>query len=78
MPAPSKPAEQSSTSVAQSRFTVALPREVGDDIDKLGAKLSDAVFAASGLRIEISRPDVIKAIVKTALAVQTEDSAETA
>lgn len=69
-------ASRTESSVAQGRFTVALPKEVGDKLDVLGKSISDAVFVAAGVRVEISRPQVISSLVETALAVQAEQASE--
>lgn len=66
------------TSVAQGRFTVQLPAELGKTLDRIGATMSDAVFQVAGVRVEMSRPQVIASLVATAEAVQAEQASEAA
>lgn len=65
------------TSAAQGRFTVQLSSETGKELDTIGERMGEAVFKAAGVRVELSRPDVIRSLVATAKAVQAEQDAET-
>lgn len=55
-------------STAQSaRFTVALPKDVGESIDKLAAKLSESMRQQHGIGVELSRAQVVTSVVTSAL-----------
>lgn len=53
---------------AQKRFVVSLPAEVGTQVDEVGAKLAKALQAETGIAFELSRAQIIQALVRQALA----------
>lgn len=53
--------------VAQNRVVVSLPKEVGDQLDKLGLQVSAVVERETGVPIDLTRAQVVQAIVKGAL-----------
>lgn len=57
-----------SESATQTRFTVALPKDVGVQIDALAAKMAAAMQAQYGIGVELSRAQVVTSVVKSALA----------
>lgn len=63
-------AAKSESSNAQGRFVVSLPKEVGEQIDKLGAKIATAVTEQTGATVEITRAQVVQGLVKSALSQQ--------
>lgn len=77
MPAGTTAAAAASTdtaSPAQGRFVVSLPKEVGAQIDAVGAKLKAALEKETGIGFELSRAQIVQALVRQALA--TENGAE--
>lgn len=68
------------TSVAQTRFTVALPKDVGAQIDALSAKMAAQMQSQFGVGVELSRAQVVTSLVTSALTTfeQMEAAAETA
>lgn len=64
------------TSVAQGRFTVAIPAEVATQIDQVGHNLAEAVRKQTGVGVELSRAQIVTALVKSALAAQAEAAAK--
>lgn len=69
-------AKTDTTSDAQGRFTVALPKEVGPLVDRVGERIAKAVAKETGVTIELSRAQVVQSLVKSALAAA--ETAETA
>lgn len=57
-----------STSTAQNRFVVSLPKEIGEQIDRVGAKLAAALHKETGIGFELSRAQIVQALVRQALA----------
>lgn len=55
-------------SPAQGRFVVSLPKEVGAQIDAVGAKLKAALEKETGIGFELSRAQIVQALVRQALA----------
>jgi hypothetical protein len=55
------------TSEAQGRFVVSLPKEVGAQIDDVAEKLSRAMEAEAGIAFALSRAQVVQALVRQAL-----------
>lgn len=79
MPAPKgNTGATTATSTAQGRFTIQLPGDLGARLDAIGKTMSDSVFVAARVRVDISRPDVIKSLVATYEAVTAEAAAEAA
>jgi hypothetical protein len=54
-------------SVAQGRFTVALPRDVGDQIDALAVKMAETMRQQYGIGVQLSRAQVVQSLVTSAL-----------
>jgi hypothetical protein len=63
-------------SPANTRFVVSLPKDVGEMIDEVGAKLSEAFMGETGIAFELSRAQIVQALVRQALKAQ-EDGADT-
>jgi hypothetical protein len=64
------------TTEAKGRFVVSLPKDVGEMIDSVGAKLSEAFMGETGIAFELSRAQIVQALVRQALKAQ-EDGADT-
>lgn len=60
-------AEKDTTKVAQARFVVSLPAEVGLQIDEVGAKLRAALERETGIGFEMSRAQIVQALVRQQL-----------
>lgn len=73
----SKSSTQSS-STAQNRFVVSLPKEVGEQIDALSKRLADQMRQQHGIGVEMSRAQVVQSLVSSALASLDEAKQETA
>jgi hypothetical protein len=56
------------TTAAQGRFVVALPREVGDQIDAVATRMSTEMQKRFGVPVQMSRAQVVGALVTGALA----------
>ena len=54
--------------VSRNRFVVSLPNDLGDKLDKAGAKIAAAVQKEAGISVELSRAQVIQSLVQSALA----------
>lgn len=79
MPQPSsRTAGQTSTSPAQSRVTVQLPKDTADALDRIGKLMSDDVFKHAKVRIDIARPDVVRSLAQTYESIRAEADAESA
>lgn len=64
-------AEKASTDTAktaQNRFVVSLPKDVGEQIDEVGAKISASLQTETGIAFELSRAQIVQALVRQALA----------
>lgn len=59
-------AETDTTSAAQGRFTVAIPKELGEIIDKIGKDITAAVAKATGVEFELTRAQVVQSLIKSA------------
>lgn len=55
-------------SAAQGRFVVSLPKDIGEQIDRVGAKLAAALQKETGIGFELSRAQIVQALVRQALA----------
>jgi hypothetical protein len=53
---------------AQGRFVVALPREVGDQIDAVASRMAAEMQKRFGVPVQMSRAQVVGALVTGALA----------
>lgn len=60
-------AQTDTAAPAQSRFVVSLPSDVGELIDQVGARLSAAFQAETGIGFELSRAQIVQALVRQAL-----------
>lgn len=56
-----------STSATQTRFTVALPKDVGAQIDALAARMAESMRKQYGIGVELSRAQVVTSVVQSAL-----------
>lgn len=82
MPQARSTSVDSESTTQAARFTVALPKDVGKQIDKLAAKMSEQMRKQYGIGVELSRGQVVTAVVQSALqtfadteAAQTVDAA---
>lgn len=67
------------TSGTQSaRFTVALPRDVGAQIDALAARMAESMREQYGIGVELSRAQVVTSVVQSALKTFEDVDAEQA
>lgn len=67
MPAAKTTAGQTdSTSDAQARFVVSLPKDLRDIIVEMGKRVSAKVEAETGVGIDMTPAQVVTAVVKTA------------
>lgn len=57
-----------SSSNAQGRFVVSLPKELGDVIDAIGVKLTEALRRDHGVGVELNRAQIVTSLVKSAMA----------
>lgn len=64
------------TSTAQGRFTMSLQDNVGKQLDQIGERIADAVEQASGVRIVVTRPQVVESLVKGAQAQHARKQAQ--
>ena len=71
-----KDTDKDTTSKAQNRFVVSLPADVGDMIDTVGKKLADELQKSTGVSFELSRAQIVQALVRQAL--KTNEPAEVA
>jgi hypothetical protein len=64
---------------AQGKVLVSLPRDTADDIDTLGMSIADALEKQAGIRVELSRAQIVQAITKQAVTLMDAayDAAET-
>lgn len=74
--ASSKNGGTDTTTVAQGRITVALPAEFGPVIDKLQATIGDQLFAVSGVRVELTRAQIVQSCITTAASVAADMASE--
>ena len=65
-----KKASTDTSSEARNRFVVSLPADIGEMIDTLGAKISDAMLTETGVAFEVSRAQVVQSLVRQALVDQ--------
>lgn len=56
-----------STTAAQARFVVSLPRELGTAIDLLAAMMAEQMRSQFGVGVELSRAQVVTSVVQSAL-----------
>lgn len=66
-------AEKDSATPAQGRFVVSLPADMGALIDQIGEKLAQSFEKETGVRFELSRAQIVQALVRQALN-STDDS----
>lgn len=69
-------ARMDTTSEAQGRFTVALPKGFGPLVDAVGERIGKAVAEQTGVTVELSRAQIVQSLIRSALAAA--DGAETA
>jgi hypothetical protein len=67
MPAAKTVESTEATSGTQTRFTVALPKEVGAQIDALATKMAEEMRKQFGVGVELSRGQVVTSVVQSAL-----------
>lgn len=67
MPAARTTQRADSTSSAQARFTVALPKDVGAQIDQLATEMAEQMREQFGVGVELSRGQVVTSVVQSAL-----------
>jgi len=60
-------ASTDTASEAQGRFTVALPKELGAQVDQIGQRIAAAVLAQTGTEVELSRAQIVQSLIKTAI-----------
>lgn len=60
------------TGVAQARFVVSLPKELGDQIDVVSQNLAEMLRQQTGVAVELSRAKVIESLVISALRTMNE------
>lgn len=65
------------TSEAQGRFTVALPKEFGPLVDTVGVRIGEAVAKETGVTVELSRAQIVQSLIRSALATADKAEAET-
>lgn len=68
-------AKKGETSNAQGRFVVSLPKEVGEQIDNVGEKISAQLKESTGVAFELTRAQIVQALVRQAL--DSTEAAET-
>lgn len=68
--AAAKKADTDTSSESKNRFVVSLPSDVGEMIDRVGARLSAALQAETGIGFELSRAQIVQALVRQALKDQ--------
>ncbi len=59
-----------STGAAQGRFTVSIPAELAAAIDKLIENTAETLRQATGVAVELSRPQMVESLIKSALRAQ--------
>lgn len=64
-----------SASKAQGRFVVSLPADTAELIDKVGERLQAAFQAETGIAFELSRAQIVQALVRQALKDADENGA---
>lgn len=62
-----KKAATDGTGNAQNRFVVSLPADVGEMIDRVGERLRAALEEETGIGFELSRAQIVQALVRQAL-----------
>lgn len=62
-------------SPAQKRFVVSLPLDVGHQIDAVGAKIAASLERETGVAFELSRAQIVQALVRQALNAEPADVA---
>lgn len=62
-----KKGDTDTSSNAKGRFVVSLPSDVGAQIDQVGEKLAAAVRQETGIAFELSRAQIVQALVRQAL-----------
>ncbi len=62
-----KKGKTDTASEAQARFVVSLPKEIGELIDKVGENLAQAFEKETGVAFELSRAQIVQALVRQAL-----------
>jgi hypothetical protein len=67
-------ATKDTATVAQGRFVVSLPKDVGEQIDIVAQNLAAAFERETGVAFELSRAQVVQALVRQALAGKDEPS----
>jgi hypothetical protein len=67
MPAAKQQSGGEDSNKTAARFTVALPRETGEQIDKLAKRMADAMRQQFGVGVELSRAQVVQSLVNSAL-----------
>lgn len=55
------------TTTAKARFVVSLPNEVGEQIDIVGSKIAATLEKETGVAFEMSRAQIVQALVRQAL-----------
>lgn len=75
--AETKNGKTDSATAAQNRFVVSLPAEVGGMIDEVGVKLSAAFERETGVAFELSRAQIVQALVRQALKQNDDAPADT-
>lgn len=60
-------AERIDASGAQARFVVSLPASVGDQLDSIAQRLSQTLENETGVAFELSRSQVIQALIRQTL-----------
>lgn len=60
------------TGVAQARFVVSLPKDLGDQIDVVSQNLAEMLRQQTGVAVELSRAKVIESLVISALRTMNE------
>jgi hypothetical protein len=62
------PRNTDTTTEAQGRFTVALPKEFGPLVDAVGKRIGEAVHAETGVTVDLSRAQIVQSLIRSALA----------
>ena len=52
---------------AKGRFVVSLPKDVGEQIDAVGSKLKQQLQESTGVGFDLSRAQIVQALVRQAL-----------
>lgn len=62
---------------AKGRFVVSLPKDVGEQIDAVGKKIKQQLLQSTGVGFDMSRAQIVQALVRQALDHKA-DGAESA